>query len=302
MNVRIARLCIAFYPLAFRRRYGQEMEALIAESRPGGRGIVDLLAGAMRAHLRPPRGLTVHTNDRLRLSASAVLACWVVFAAAGFGFYKTTEGQSFMSAGYAHQLLGDAHDTVQTLAGLASIVLIMGAAPLIALAVRQAARTPRLRGVVSVPPLAVLAFIALTAALTLAARSPAAPGFVGHAAFVVWGVAGLLCGAACVIGARIALFATPASRETLRMAMGAASLVTLGMIAIAASTIIYAIVLHLDAPGLAAAANGPFGAPDTLISIVIQAIVMALAAGLASVATLRGLRAMRPAGHRVPAS
>jgi hypothetical protein len=39
--------------------------------------------------------------DRVRASTGGVLACWVVFAASGFAFYKTTEDAPFSAAGYS---------------------------------------------------------------------------------------------------------------------------------------------------------------------------------------------------------
>ena len=122
MTGRLARLALALYPLAFRRRYEQEMRALLEESPPRALALLDLLRGAMAAHLRPTAaaGGGVDPGERLRASASGQLACWVAFAAAGFGFYKTTEDAPFAAAGHAHQLLGDTHLAVQVLAVLAS--------------------------------------------------------------------------------------------------------------------------------------------------------------------------------------
>src|ERR1022692_587373 len=109
MSRPLARLALWLYPLAFRRRYGQEMRALLDQTPTRALAVLDLLRGALAAHLRPPAtadGL-VDSADRMRASASGVLACWVVFAAAGFGFYKTTEGAPFTAAGHAHPLLGE---------------------------------------------------------------------------------------------------------------------------------------------------------------------------------------------------
>ena len=47
------RLALALYPLAFRRRYEQEMRALLEDSPPRVLALLDLLRGAMAAHLRP---------------------------------------------------------------------------------------------------------------------------------------------------------------------------------------------------------------------------------------------------------
>ena len=58
MSGRLAKAALTFYPLAYRRRYGEEMEALVEEGRPGIRGSLDLLRSAFLAHLRPVRGVS----------------------------------------------------------------------------------------------------------------------------------------------------------------------------------------------------------------------------------------------------
>ncbi|HWF25103.1 MAG TPA: hypothetical protein VG275_06640, partial [Solirubrobacteraceae bacterium] len=113
MRRRLARLALRLYPLAFRRRYGAEMVALLDATPPRVATVLDLLRGALVAHARPPAATAgvVGSADRVRASASGVLACWVAFAAAGFAFYKTTE--NFTAAGYEHPVLGDVHFSIQ---------------------------------------------------------------------------------------------------------------------------------------------------------------------------------------------
>lgn len=153
MTRRLAGLALLLYPLAFRRRYGREMRALLEQTPPGALTVLDLLRGALVAHLRPPAGLgsVVDVGGRLRASISGVLACWVVFAAAGFGFYKTTEDGPYRAAGISHALLGDARLAIQVLAILASAAVLAGALPLIVIALLQARRQRSLRMLVSLP-------------------------------------------------------------------------------------------------------------------------------------------------------
>ena len=47
------RLLLRAYPRAWRRRYGEEFLALLTERQPGGRDLVDILAGALDARLHP---------------------------------------------------------------------------------------------------------------------------------------------------------------------------------------------------------------------------------------------------------
>jgi hypothetical protein len=294
MTRRLAALTLLLYPLAFRRRYGGEMRALLDETPPRALTLLDLLRGALAAHLRPPAGLAgvLDPIDRLRASTSGVLACWVVFAAAGFGFYKTTEDNR--AAGNAHPLLGDAHFAVQVLALLGCVGVLAGALPLILLALGHARRDRSLRTLVCLPVLAVIAFAALTALLGWFghAHLSRAPTTVGGVAFIAWGLAGLACGAVCLVASRKVLFALPIARSWLLTAFACATLVSATMAAITFATALYAITLPFDASALAAAPNGPLQTISTSASLIVQLIVMAIAGGLAVTTTRRGWRAI----------
>lgn len=295
MNRRLAILALALYPLAYRRRYGEEMRALLDETSTRMTTVLDLLRGALVAHVRPPSALagTLDPADRVRASAAGVLGSWVLFAAAGFAFYSTTEDSPFTVAGHGHPLLGDVHRTVQVLALVGSLALLFGALPLILGALAQARRQPSLRRLVTVPALAVLVFACLTAALAVIGHSDHSghPTTAAGLALIAWGLAGLACGAACVIASRTALFAVPASPSRLVSAFACGTLVTLTMVAMSVAVACYAIALPIDAGGLAGSANGPLQAVSAGASLVAVAIVMVLAATLAATSTRRGWRA-----------
>jgi hypothetical protein len=297
---RLARLVLGLYPVAFRRRYGQEMRALLEETPARATTVLDLLRGAVVAHARPPAAVTglLDPGDRVRASASGVLACWVAFAAAGFGFYKTTEDPSFIQAGSAHPLLGDARAAIIFAALVGSAAVLFGALPLILTALAEARRRPHLRLLVSLPVLAVLVFVGLTGALVLAAHSSTShrATTVGGVFFIAWGLAGLACGAVCVVASRKALFAVPMARGRLVAAFASGTLVTAAMGAITVATALYAIALPIDASGLAGAANGPLQLTSVTVSLVECVVVMVIAAALAATTTRRGWRAARELG------
>jgi hypothetical protein len=295
MSSRLARVALALYPFAFRRRYGAEMLALIEDSGTGPVAVVDLLRGAFLAHLRPAAGLSasIAPGERLRASASGVLACWIAFAAAGFGFYKTTEDHPFSRAGDSHPALGGAHVAVQVLAVLASIAVLAGALPLVLTALRQASRTRAVRGAAGLALAGVALFGISSGALVLFAHStrslsdPAA-----GAAFAAWAMVGLLGGGACAIAARRGLFAIRVHRRGLLAALACGTVVTAAMALMALATAIYFAALGVEASGLAAAGNGPFGVPSVGISIAFQMAVMLAATTLAAVSTRRGWAAV----------
>ena len=240
-------------------------------------------------------GGLVDRDDRLRASTSGVLACWVTFAAAGFGFYKTTEDHPFETAGRSHVVLGGAHLTIQALAVLASVAVLAGALPLIVSALTYSRREHSLRVLLSLPIVAVAVFAALTGVLVWLAHSQHSRhlGAVGGVAFIVWGLAGLACGALCVLAARKALFAVPVARGWLLAAFACGAFVTAAMVAMTLATALYAIALSLDASRLAGGSNGPLQTTSVSVSLIEQLVVMTIAVGLAGVTTRRGWRAVR---------
>jgi hypothetical protein len=287
----LARQTLRLYPLAHRRRYGDEMRALLDDQPTRAGTVFDLLKGAAIAHLRPAdaQAGVVDAADRVRASASGVLLCWVFFAAAGFGYYKTTEDAPFSAVGHAHPLLRDAHLAVQALALIASATVVVGALPLIAKALSQARREARLRRMVAIPFVPVIAFGALTAVVIAPAHSSSG----GSGIAVAWGIAGLVCGTTCVLACRAALFSTRVPAGQLLAAVAAGTVVTVAMLVIAAAVAVYAVALTADAPRIAAAPNGPFQVLSVTASLIVQLVVMVGAGALASVATVRAWRVER---------
>ncbi|HTX08996.1 MAG TPA: hypothetical protein VME22_10320 [Solirubrobacteraceae bacterium] len=294
MTARLARLVLGLYPLAYRRRYGEEMHALLEDGRPNARTVLDLLRGALLAHLRPQDAPTgaVDAADRVRASAVGVLMCWVLFAAASFAFYKTTEDQPFSAAGHVHPLLGDAHLAVQAVALLASATVMLGALPLIAAALMRARRDPGARSTVILPFVPVIGFAILTAVVVAVAHSAGQhhTSSASSGVAVAWGIAGIGCGVACVLACRAALFATPVAPPRLRAALASGTLVTVAMFVIAAATAIYAVALAIDAGSVAGESNGPFQVLSVTASLIVVTVVMVAAAILAATATRRGWR------------
>jgi hypothetical protein len=173
--------------------------------------------------------------------------------------------------------------------------VLMGALPLILAALAKARHRSRLRLLVGLPVLAVLVFIALTGVLVLAAHfsSSHRPTTVGGVSFIAWGLAGLACGAICVVASRRVLFAVPMSRWRLVTAFASGMLVTAAMVTMTMATGIYAIALAIDASPIAGAPNGPLQAMSVSASLVEGVVVMAIAAALAATTTRRGWRAAR---------
>lgn len=300
MTARMARAALRLYPFAYRRRYGEEMRALLEEQPPHARTVLDLLRGALVAHLRPaaaPAGV-LDPADRIRATASGVLMCWVIFAAAGFAYYKTTEDSLFSTAGQADPLLRGAHMAVQAMALAASGMVVLGALPLILAAIAHARREPGRWRTVALPLVPVIVFGILTI-VVLAIAHTHSPGYhsgLTYGLATAWGTAGIICGVLCVLACRAVLFATPVKPGRLRAALVYGALVTAAMTLIALATAIYAVALAVDAPPLAATPNGPFQALSTTASLIVTVIVMGLAALLAVISTRRSWRVRHELG------
>jgi hypothetical protein len=274
---RLARLALALYPLAHRRRYGEEMATLVEDSGGSPGVVLDLMRGAARAHLRPEpaRAREVGPEERRRLGISSVLLCWVLFALAGLAFYKTTEGPSFEGGGGAPGLLGTLHLAIQILAALGSAALVLGAAPLLRGAIRPACAC-------------VVVFSAATAALVLLVRAiPGLPAGVDALALGAWSLVALGCGIGCALAARRGLFAIAPPPRLLALARACATVVVAAMVGIALLTAAYLVDLIATAPGLAGEPNGPLGLVSVAASLAIQLAAMAAVSVPAALAVRR---------------
>jgi hypothetical protein len=298
MTAWLARQTLRLYALAYQRRYGDEMRALL-EERPARAGtVLDLLRGALIAHLRSADApaSAVHPADRVRATTSGVLLCWLVFVATLFGFLETTQDHPY--TGHAPPVVGIAQVAVQALALIASAAVVLGALPLTVAALAYARDHPGVRRTAALPFAAVMLFAALTGAVIAIARSdaPSSTLVASLGLAVVWGLTSVGCGATCVLACRPALFATPVARARLRIALAAGTLVTIAMIGFAAAVAIDGIALAANASQLAGDPKGPFGLLSASAWLIVEVSVMVAAAALATITTLRGWRGERELG------
>jgi hypothetical protein len=292
-SARLARLALALYPLAYRRRYGEEMAALVEDQGASPRAVADLARGAFRAHLRPEPAVAaaLPRADRVRLGVSSVLFCWVLFAAAIIAFAKTTEEPAFHAAASAHGVLGGAHLALQLFFVLASAAFLLGAAPLVVLALAQARKRPGVRRAALAATACVAVLVAATAVLVVVANHEPPPDDAGRAGLLAgWACVAVACGFGCALAARRGLFAAAMPTAVLRFAAACAAVVAAAMVGIALATLAYLIALVTSATGLASTPNGPFGNPDVRVSLLLVLAVMVTAAVPAALAAARACR------------
>jgi hypothetical protein len=288
MSARLARLALALYPLAYRRRYGEEIEGLVEDQGASPRAVVDLLRGAARAHLRPEPGLArvLDPDDRVKLGVSTVLLGWVIFAVAGLALYKTTEGSPFSGAADAHGLLGTAHLAIQILAVGVTAAVVLGAAPLVLAALRQG--RDRRESILAAGCVGV--FGLATAALVVVAHHGGGSSDALDAVILgLWTGLAPACGIGCAVAARRGLFALEVPGDVLRRTRAWATVTALGMVGIALATAVYLAALLRDAPGLAGQGNGPLEllSVGASLGVALAVMVAACVPVLASVSRLR---------------
>ncbi len=127
---------LRWYPPAWRDRYGEELVVYMEDRFGPGKAPLaarlSLVAGGIRERSRRS-GLTgdgVPSPDRVRAGTLMVLGSWTAFVIAGSSFAKLSEhfDSSLPDGSVAHHLPNLAYTVVQTVAGVAALMVIAGAA------------------------------------------------------------------------------------------------------------------------------------------------------------------------------
>jgi MFS family permease len=283
---------LSLYPDAWRDRYRDEMSALLDQTPPSITATLDLLRGALTAHLRPLASAA--PAARARSTIAEVLGCFIVFCVLGSGFAKTTENYDYTE--HAHPLLGISHAVVLIAALVAAAALALAAAPLVLASLAQAYRTrePALVKLIAVPPAAIAVFAGSVGLLVLWMNAHHHRADVGG-----WLLLGfcLLCavtgGFACWAAPRAIMRRIDVPRGAFAFSVPAVALVALCMAAVAVATGAFLVGILPDAPHLGASGNGPGQLVNVTTSIAIQFIGMLALSAVAAVSAGRGLRSIR---------
>ena len=125
---------LRWYPQSWRARYGEELIALLDDEYEGHLPALvhfGLVTGGLRQRARQS-GLTgdsAPAAQGVRAGALVVLAAWVAFAIAGVSFAKFSEhfDEALPHNMSAHRLTDLAFTGLQTVAGVASVLVVVGA-------------------------------------------------------------------------------------------------------------------------------------------------------------------------------
>jgi uncharacterized membrane protein YsdA (DUF1294 family) len=298
MSVRVpaGRGLLWLYPLAWRRRYGDELAALLEDDPPSLQGLATLVTGALRAHAR--RGAwqsEVGSSERMRLSIWAVFCCWLGVSLAGAVFQKETEEQPFSVAVAHHGLLGVARIAVIAGAVLGAAAIALGGLPLLWEALRQARSPGRAVRIGLLLPLAGLALFAAVTLVVLAAAPLTLEGTstgLRLALSVPWAGAGAVFALACAFAPRIVLMRLDPPQRLVQRASYAGVVLLAAMALVTAGLLAYCLALARLEPALSALSGGPL-ARSTGLVLGAGAALAALCTALAAVGATRALAAAR---------
>jgi MFS family permease len=282
---------LMLYPEAWRDRYGTEMSALLDETPPSVAATLDLVRGALAAHLRSLPGTAPAT--RARSSIAGVLGCFIVFSIFGSGFAKTTENDDH--AEHVHPLLGSSHSLILIAAIVAAGALVLAAAPLAQASLAYAHRTrdPTLFKLIALPPAGIGMFLGSVGLLALWLNAHHHRAGVGG-----WLLLGLC--ALCAAAGAVACWAAPRAimrrieipRSAFAVTIPAMALVALCMVVIALAAGVFLTGIIIDSPNVGAAGNGPGQLIDVTISIAIALTAMLALSAIAVLSAVRGLRSL----------
>jgi hypothetical protein len=290
--MRMRKRLVSLYPEAWRDRYGEEMCALLDQTPPSITATLNLLRGALTAHLRPLASSA--PAARARGTIVHVLGCFIIFCFFGSAFAKTTENYGYTER--IHPLLGISHSVIVIAAIGAACALALAAAPLALASVALARREHEsaLVKLIVVPPAAIAIFAGSVELLVLWLNAHHHRAGLGG-----WLLLGLcvLCAAAggfaCWAAPRALMRRIDLPPRAFAFSVAAIGLVTLCMTAIAVATCVFLVGIVADAPHAGAAGNGPAQLLNVTTSIAIQCTGMLGLSAVAAVSTARGLRSVR---------
>jgi hypothetical protein len=279
---RRVEVLVRLYPQAWRRRYGDEFAALLADTGVGARVVGDVLLAAAAAWARPSGRL--HTRSgRMRATVSVTLCAWTAVAAAAVLFGKLTRDGAVYLVDRADPVRVWCYD-VYAAAGCASalVMLVGGLVPVAAATIRACPpgrQRRRVVGLLAAPVLAVSGFLGAAALVACLAGAPGGTGSgVGPGWFLTLVALGLVAAAVCA--------AAPAVAMT-RASLHGAALVA-GVVAGTCASGLMAIAI-LASLAYEATTIGE----SSWAAIVGYGAVTAAALAVAATSSARGLRALR---------
>jgi hypothetical protein len=284
---------LALYPAAWRRRYGDELDALILDMHADGRDTgtrmrADLLRSAARERLRGGGD----PSRRVRRGASLVLWAWALFVIAGAILAKTSEHWQQAVPGQAGAHV--AFSVLKVVALVASAAVAVGIAlplPAVWRLMREGGwRRVRSRAVAAAG--LTVAVIAATVSISTWAHGLSSFERNGHdhlyaAAFVGWGALVAACLFAWTALATRIASDIRCDRLVLRTQAWLAPAVAVAMMGMTVAALVWWAVVGARAPG-ALTGGSTLAHPSPVVpTLVVAAVLMVIATAVAVVGAAR---------------
>jgi hypothetical protein len=303
-----------WYPAGWRARYGEELTVFMHDSYGSAdvpwRARLSLVIGGLRERARESGvvGDTAPPPDRVRAGALLVLIGWAGFVVAGSSFAKFSEhfdnslpgGIDSHVGPASHAVADNAYGVVQTVAVVAGLAVLLGAALAVPALLRylrsggwSAMRGHVLRAAVVTAVAGGISVLLIGWAHHLSSpQRNGANGWYG-ALFLIWAALmaltlGMWTVVAVAAGRRVTL-----SRTVLRAESGLAAVVALAMTVMLGATAVWWASMASQAPSFLT--SDPTGAPlDPWLAWTVALMLTATSVGLAGVVRVtRNLASIR---------
>ncbi len=292
----MATLLMSLYPRVWQDRYGGEFLDLLAATALTVVVVLDVVRGALDAHLNLSDLISERSGlpTRIRSTATTSLAAWVMFCFAAIVIWPTTNDPRFDVAASAHPLIGALRSLAT--AGLAASLIAVATAA-VPLAVFTAWQACRRRDRVALalfaaPAVGVAIFVGYTEVLLQVPDQP--EHSVANVVMTVsWLVLGVTVAEVSGVGAATALMRrTQYPPALLRMTgwMTAAATAAMALALLAGGA--YGVGIWNQTPSLFSSSNGVLTTPLPLTWAVLL-LIATVATATATRASLRGIRALR---------
>ena len=300
--MRCHQYLLRLYPRTWRQRYEEEMLAMLELYPSSFLDRVDLVFGALDAHLHPHLGtLGLSLAERMKLMLSllrrsllTMFCASLGFLLAGLGFQKMNEYDDFVKAAQTYSLVGLSYHLVGFGTLVLFLVVLGGGLPIASAIVESSPAHKRYSSLMllAVPLLAFAVFVGTTLLLE-AILSPGNHLSLGWRLFLERGVfLGVLIAAVLASTGALcwAVARSEIAEDLLRFALLLSIPATLSMAVMLVATLAWGLSLHNSVPQLFNS-NGGIFASSTALSWLGGVIAMGIMTVIAVVSLVRGLSA-----------
>lgn len=299
---------LRLYPAGWRDRYGDEFDALLEDCPLTPFALVDVLLGALDAHIEPidNNGRIVRMLNRPRRGAIVIFCAYIAFVLAGLSFNQMIEDDLRALDG-PHPDLAAVYYVVAGGAIVALLAVLAGGLPIAFGAIRRAVTSRRwdILLLFAVPPVSLVIWLSWTWILLnviwTSHSNITAHSATGAALFLSWvGLFGLAA-VASTAATSIAVSRSELAPRMYRLALAPAAVAALAMAVVLGGVVAWGVLVRADVPAYLGSASSPFHVSVGTVWIG-QIVVMAIATLVAVAALLRDLRARSDDSPASPAS